>query len=286
MDQKDWYMLKTIFEEKNMTRSAEKLYVSQPSLSYRLKNLESEFGVTLFYKTKSGLEFTTEGEHLVSYAKDMLEALQRTKDELQNLQSNVQGTLRIGVSSNFAQYVLPEMLHRFSELYPNVQFHVQSGLSNEVYAMLQQSQVHVAIVRNDYTWHGEKYLLREEQLQVISKEKIDIGSLDERRLINYETDRSLKETINEWWIDQFKNPPTVEMEVDRLETCKEMVKKNFGFAIVPDICLLESDQLYKQGIYRKTGEPVTRNTYLMYHPQTQNLSIVHRFIEYLKNNQM
>ncbi|WP_368896449.1 LysR family transcriptional regulator, partial [Priestia megaterium] len=43
MDQKDWILIKTLHEEKNITRTAERLYVSQPSLSYRLKNLEEEF---------------------------------------------------------------------------------------------------------------------------------------------------------------------------------------------------------------------------------------------------
>lgn len=55
MDQKDWILIKTLHEEKNITRTAERLYVSQPSLSYRLKNLEEEFGVTLFSKRKKEL---------------------------------------------------------------------------------------------------------------------------------------------------------------------------------------------------------------------------------------
>lgn len=52
MDQKDWFMLKTIFEEKNMTRSAEKLYVSQPSLSYRLKTSSQNLESRCFIKRK------------------------------------------------------------------------------------------------------------------------------------------------------------------------------------------------------------------------------------------
>lgn len=52
MEQKDWILLKTLHEEKNMTRTAEKLFVSQPSLSYRLKNLEGNLGVRIFLKQK------------------------------------------------------------------------------------------------------------------------------------------------------------------------------------------------------------------------------------------
>lgn len=54
MDEKDWIVLITLFEEKNMTKAAERLYMTQPALSYRLKNLEAQFGVRLFYKRKKG----------------------------------------------------------------------------------------------------------------------------------------------------------------------------------------------------------------------------------------
>ncbi|MEH7077428.1 LysR family transcriptional regulator, partial [Bacillus velezensis] len=60
MDEKDWIVLITLFEEKNMTKAAERLYMTQPALSYRLKNLEAQFGVRLFYKRKKGMEFTSE----------------------------------------------------------------------------------------------------------------------------------------------------------------------------------------------------------------------------------
>lgn len=76
MDQKDWKVLKLLHEEKNITKTAEKLFVSQPSLSYRLKNLEKEMGADIIFKTKTGIEFTSEGEYLVKYAKEMLQKLQ------------------------------------------------------------------------------------------------------------------------------------------------------------------------------------------------------------------
>lgn len=282
MDQKDWILLKTLYEQKNMTRTAEHLYVSQPSLSYRLKNLEEEFGVILFFKTKQGVEFTSEGEYLVQYSKEMLKQLQVMKDTMNNMEEEVTGTLRIGVSSNFAQYLLPKVLKTFSEEYPNVRFNVRTGWSTQVVNLLHNSSVHVGIVRNDYGWLGEKQLLRKEPLYLISKEKMDIAKLPEYRLINYHTDSSLKDTITSWWGDQFSEPANIEMEVDRLETCKEMVKNDFGFAIVPAICLQKDDDLYQQEIYFRDGTPVTRETWLMFNESFENLTVVNRFVDYLK----
>jgi len=282
MDQKDWVLLNMLHEQKNMTRTAEKLYVSQPSLSYRLRNLEGEFGVPLLFKTKSGLEFTAEGEYLVQYSKEMLKQLQEMKDKLTNMEEEVSGTLRIGVSSNFAQYSLPKVLKTFSDKYPYVHFNVQTGWSKQVVELLHKGSVHAGIARNIYGWLGEKQLLREEPLYLISKRKINMEKLPEYHLVNYRTDSSLREMINAWWGDQFSKAPNIEMNVDRLETCKEMVKNDFGFAIVPEICLTEDDDLYQKKIYFKDGTSVTRKTWLMYNESLLNLKVVNQFVSYLK----
>lgn len=281
MDQKDWHLLKTLYEQKNITRAAEKLYVSQPSLSYRLKNLEDEFGVHLFFKTKNGVEFTAEGEYLVRYSENMLNQFQEMKDKMSNMKKEVSGTLRIGVSSNFAQYLLPKLLKSFSEEYPNVRFKVRTGWTSDVVEMLHNSSVHVGIARNDQGWSGEKMLIRKEHLYLISKRQVEIVHLPEQPLIRYSTDNSLKESISTWWGDHFSKPANVEMEVDRLETCKEMVKNDFGIAIVPEICLKEEDGLYQQEIYFKDGSPVTRNTWLLYNESVVNLTVVDRFVTFL-----
>ncbi|AXF55712.1 LysR family transcriptional regulator [Salicibibacter kimchii] len=282
MDQKDWFMITILNEEKNITRTASKLYVSQPSLSYRLKKLEEEFGVHLFFKTKRGLAFTSEGEYLVQYAREMLTKLQTTKDIMKNMDDEVTGTLRIGASGNFAQYVLPKLLNNFSLEYPNVNFNVHTGLSTQVMEQLHSSSVHVGIVRNNDSWRGNKHLLSEEQLYLISKKKIDLNKLPEYSLINYHTDVSLEGSITNWWHDQFSEPPNVKMEVDRLETCKEMVKNDFGFAVVPGICLQASDNLNAVGLHFKDGTPVKRKTWLMFKQPASELAVVRHFIEYVK----
>ena len=99
MDQKDWKILKLLHEEKNITKTSERLFVSQPSLSYRLKNIEKEMGTRIIFKTKTGVEFTSEGEFLVQYAIKMLHELQVVKDNINNMSEEISGTLKIGVSS-------------------------------------------------------------------------------------------------------------------------------------------------------------------------------------------
>ncbi|WP_101845173.1 LysR family transcriptional regulator [Halobacillus sp. Marseille-P3879] len=285
MDQKDWQILNAIAEEKSLTKAAEKLFITQPALSYRLKQLEESFQTKLFFRTKKGIEFTSEGEFLVDYAKDRIEEYLTLKDEIFNMGNEVRGTLRIGVSSNFAQYKLPALLKKFSTSYPNIQFKVQTGWSTEIMNLLNQSQIHLGILRGDYDWEGEKSLLTKEQLYIISKNKISLAELPQFPFIYYKTDNSLKRLINRWWNDHFSQSPLTAMEVDRQETSKEMVKNDLGFSVVPEICLTPSDDLYTEGLTYKNGEPVLRDTWLMYRTDFIQLNIVKAFIDFLIKQQ-
>lgn len=281
MDEKDWALMKILYEEKSITRAAERLYISQPALSYRLKHLEEAFDTRLFYKRKRGIEFTAEGEYLAKYAEQMMEELQRTKDHISNIGQAVKGTLRIGVSSNFAQYRLPDILKRFSKIYPDVQFKVNTGWSTKIMSLLDASSIHVGVLRGDYHWRGDKFLLTKERLCLISRSEVNLENLPELPLIHYKTDTSLDNLITAWWHDNFASPPSVAMEVDRQETCKEMVKHGLGFGIVPEICLQPSDNLFVKGLSYKNNEPVLRDTWLMYHPDSLNLAVAKAFIDFL-----
>ncbi|PPA69123.1 LysR family transcriptional regulator [Jeotgalibacillus proteolyticus] len=285
MDQKDWQILKAIAEEKSLTKAAEKLFITQPALSYRLKQLEESFQTKLFFRTKKGIEFTSEGEYLVEYAEEQLKKYLHLKDEIFNIGNDVRGTLRIGVSSNFAQYKLPALLKKFSTSYPNVQFKVLTGWSTEIMSLLNQSQIHLGILRGDYEWEGEKLLLTKEQLYIISKNKILLDELPQLPFIYYKTDNSLKRLISSWWNDHFTKSPLTAMEVDRQETSKEMVKNDLGFSVVPEICLTPSDELYTEGLHYKNGEPVLRDTWLMYRTDFIQLTIVEAFIDFLIKQQ-
>lgn len=282
MDQKDWHLIDELYKNKNMTKTAEKLFVSQPSLSYRLKRIEQELGVSLFFKTKKGIGFTSEGDYLAEQARDMIGSYHKMKDHLLNMQEQVSGTLRIGSSSNYAQYLLPKVLKAFSDQYPNVHFQVRTGWSTQVLEHLQTDSVHVGILRSDFTWPGTKILLGEEQLALISKTKIELDQLPTNPYLSYRTDSSLTETIKDWWNDRFEDPPYTEMDLDRLETCKEMVKQGLGYAIAPLISISSKDNLYIEPLHFQDGAPVIRRTWLLANEGSSKLAVIDRFIAFIQ----
>jgi DNA-binding transcriptional LysR family regulator len=286
LDEKDWIILQTIFEERNISKAAEKLYISQPALTYRLQHLEEEFGTMIVARGKRGVEFTSQGEYIAQYARSMILQLRNTKEIVQNMDKEIRGILRIGVSGIFARYELPVIIREFIRQYPNVEVNVKTGWSAEIIHFLQKEEVHLGIVRGNYIWPEEKYLLREEPMVLVSKTPIkDINELPSLRRINYETDQTQKTLIDHWWQETFDRPPTISMEVDRIETCKEMVLMGLGYAILPSICLKKEDDIDKIKIINSNDEPLTRSTWLLYRERSLTFSAVNAFVKFLKQFQ-
>lgn len=281
MEEKDLHLLKTLHVEKNITKAAERLFVSQPAITYRLQQIEKEFDTKIVIRSKKGVEFTAQGELLVEFAKTMVIQQRKTKEMIQSMENKVQGVLRIGVSSNFARYQLPILLKKFLDQYPDVEIHVQTGFSSEVTQHVLKEDVHIGIVRGDIKWREQKHLLWEEPICIVSNKEIDLSDLPELPRINYKTDSHLKNTIKQWWQSRFIKPPNITMEVDRIETCKEMVLNGLGYAIFPSICLTENDNLWTTEI-KLDHKPILRKTWMISRNETPELTTIRAFVEFIK----
>lgn len=291
MDDKDWLILKQIAKDKNITKAAENLFMSQPAVTYRIKSMENDFGAKIFLRTPNGVLFTPQGEYLLKYAEEMLQRQLVVKEIVQNMGNDVQGRLHLGSSAIFAHYELPQILSAFLAQYPKVDIDLKTGLSLKVDKMLQQGEVPIAIIRGDYKWPEEKLLLFEEPLCLVYKEHIEIESLPETTQVDYMTDSSLKPLISDWWREHFSKPPAKTMVVDSMDTCRQMVIHGLGWAILPKVGLAEGGKkLHIQNLAWASGEPLVRKTWLMFTKKSLELSTIKAFVafmqEYYKNKKI
>ncbi|MEN6411745.1 MAG: LysR family transcriptional regulator [Veillonellales bacterium] len=283
MDSKDWEILKTVAEEKNITKAAERLYTSQPALTYRLKNMEKEFNARILIRTSSGILLTSQGEQLLEYANDMLRKMMNIKDRICNTAGKVHGSLRLGASSSFSHYQLPSLLEKFIALYPDVEISLKTGLSSKVHRMLQQEEIMAAIIRGDSNWQEEQYLLSEEPICLVSLHPLKLTDLPSRPRIDFKTDYSLQNIVETWWRENFYRPPLINMFVDNIDTCRQLVLRNLGWAIFPGIGLKEHDNLYVRPLHFKSGEPLTRRTWLVCRTSSLELSVVRAFVDHVRS---
>lgn len=272
-------------EENNITKAAERLYISQPALTYRINQIEQDVKVQILERRKKGIKFTDEGKFLVQYANEMLHRLQHVQEELANMSDRTKGIIRIGVSSNYARIKLPPILQSFLEQYDRVQFSVITGWSDEIYKRLQQEDIRMAIIRGENDWHHDKILLERDAVAVISKEPILIEERPSLPRITYQTEPKLQQLIDDWWKEQYQVPPNITMEIDNIETCKKLVANGLGYAIVPSLGLSQLENIHAQTIQAKNGDNIERETWLLYKQEDIRSTVSQAFIDFLRERE-
>lgn len=283
MEDRDWLILQVLHKEKNITRTAELVYMSQPALTKRLQQIENEFGIEIVQRGKRGVRFTPRGEYLARCADDVLGMLAKINDNLDNMGDSIQGTLRIGASYFLTRHKLPDILMQFKQLYPKVEFKVTTGWSSDIFNLATNRDVHVAFIRGDYNWQDHRELLLQETLCIACAKPFALQDLPKLPRIDYKMDYKLKEMINHWWWENFSVSPEIFMEIDRSDTCRELVMKGLGYSIMPSLVLEDAQELYKVDIRDKNGAPITRSTWLFYHDDFLELKLVRAFVDFVKH---
>ena len=82
MEDRDWLILQILHEQKNITRTAQALFISQPALTARLRQIEEEFGAKIVHRTTKGVHFSPKGEYLAKESATILARLREIKDQV------------------------------------------------------------------------------------------------------------------------------------------------------------------------------------------------------------
>lgn len=281
MHHQDWLMLLALYKHKNITKTAEELYISQPALTSRIKRMEDFFRTQMISRNNRGVQFTMEGELLVEKAREMIRTYDDIQAELDNLKENVTGVLRIGVSNFIAKYKIPQILKQFKALYPLVDCHVVTAWSKDIYKMVQQKDIHFGFIRGSYPWEGERKLLFGEDICVAAEFDFTWDELPKLPRIDYGTDHILRPVIEEWWRDNYKQPSYVSIHVDHVDTCKEMIVNGLGYGIVPSLILKDYPNINKKVLKNRNGETLRRNTWLYYNDEAMHLQVCQSFKVFL-----
>lgn len=118
--------------EKSITKAAEALHVSQPAVTMQVKAFENQLDVKLFRKYGKELQLTDVGQVLYGYAKRMFKIVDEMEYVLKSYGDLTQGSLTIGTTRSFARHLMPGLLSRFQESFPNVKVFLKVGSSQEI----------------------------------------------------------------------------------------------------------------------------------------------------------
>lgn len=171
MDFKELTYIVTIADEGSISRAAEKLYMAQSSLSQFLQQYEAELGSRLFNRTARGVRLTAAGTSFVYHARGMLQQYHRAKSELGDIESLQGGRIELGISTFRGGYLLPPVLKRFRELYPQVHVEITELDSVLLEERIVGGYLDISLVALPLTRlrHKTDFLMRDEVVLVAHK---------------------------------------------------------------------------------------------------------------------
>ena len=135
-----------IAREGNMTRAAERLHVSQPTLSKQMSQLEQELGKKLFIRSNYSVKLSDEGMLLRKRAEDILDMVDKTTEEFQSLSDITGGDIYIGCAESYLMKYFARAIQCLRESYPNIRYHFISGGTEQVTERLDKGLLDFAVI--------------------------------------------------------------------------------------------------------------------------------------------
>ena len=284
MDDRDYQFLLDLYETKNITRVAQKHYLSQPAMTKRMKNIEEELGCQLFLRSKKGVIFTADGERIIPHCQSIVRQSHALRNTINQMQGVVGGSLNIYCSFNYGHYRLPAALKIFSQRYPLVDINIATGKSKNIYQQFAKREDCIFIMRGEQKWDEGKLLLATEPICLIYSYENIGRPLHEYNYIGHQTDATVEEQIHQWAGERNLPLHNTRFWVDDISSCKEMVRCGIGWCILPKICLEDFEGVVEELSFADST-PFTRNTYVLFRESYGQLQQVQLFLKVLQENE-
>lgn len=139
-------ILKAIATEKNFTKAAELLYLSQPSLSKQIKTLEKNLDVSLIHRENNKISLTENGKIFLEYSERILALCEESCRALIDLKNGERGNLTVGASQTIGTYLMPRVLALFAQNYPQIDLKVQVNSTRVIAKNVINREIDIAVV--------------------------------------------------------------------------------------------------------------------------------------------
>ena len=253
-------MLK-IAEIKNITRTAQELHITQPTLSAFVHDVEAGLGAKIFDRSTNPLSLTFAGEKYIESAKKILLEYENLQKEIRDINNHMTGRLRIGTSRDRASFMLPKMLPVFCEKYPGIDVEIFTDSGQKLREALQDGRLDIVILPD--TWQGmwkdfdfESHKIYSEELVFVAK----AGTIPEKfyrineagsKIIKPQAMKSMKffllfkehamRTFCDQYFKKHNVKPEIKMQFSSNITCYRMAAAGMGVTIVPFLTTQMSD---------------------------------------------
>ncbi|MFD2759826.1 LysR family transcriptional regulator [Lentibacillus juripiscarius] len=283
----------TVAEKQNFSRAAEALHMTQPAVSQYIRTFEDNIGVRLLERTSKYVRLNKAGEMVYHHAKEIIGLYTRMQNLVDDLANKAGGPLSIGASYTFGEYVLPHIIAKMNEAYPDIRPTVSIGNTAEIADAVKRHQLDVGIVEGHFK---DEELLQtepfaEDDMVVVaspehplaaSPRRVSMEKLQEQTWILRELGSGTREAADTVF-QKYGISPTSVMNISSTQPIKEAVGAGLGISLLSQWAIQKELQYGDLQIIEVSGLPFRRQFSIVTASlfQTKALQV---FIELLRNN--
>lgn len=239
MDLKEQEYILAIAKYQNITKAAEKLYISQPTLSIFLKNLEEKLGAKLFQYIDKKMIPTQVGELYIEKAKELLFIQKEFFDEVSDLIKGYSGRIRIGMHLRKTLYFIPKLLSEFEKIHPNIEVLLFEDSSLNLENLLLEGELDIILINKinhicsnieTIPIYNDKLLIGvspEKSYEYLENNSINLEILKKNRLILQKPNQMIRQ-ITEEFLSSIKLKPEKVFFTQNIETACQLAAEGYG----------------------------------------------------------
>jgi DNA-binding transcriptional LysR family regulator len=238
----------------SFTKAAESLHMTQPAVTFQVRQLEEYFNTRLFDRTHNRISLTDAGERVYEYAAQIFDLYAKMDNAVRDMTGEISGVLIIGASTTIAEYMLPSLLGDFKKKYPDVNVHLKVSNSDGIVHMVENNDIDLGVVeapvlnknlvvencRND-----RLVAIVPPQHALAEHGKVSLEDLQNNAFIAREEGSGTREVIEEYFADAGLKASdlNIAMELGSPEAIKGAVEAGMGVAIVSEVTIHKELQL-------------------------------------------
>ncbi len=277
----------------SFTRAADALFMTQPAVTFQIKQLEEQYSTRLFERRHGSISLTPAGELVLSYAEKILALSDEMETRLSEMTGEMRGPLLVGASTTIAEFMLPRVLGEFNALYPQVRARLIVANSESIESRVAEHTLDVGLIEAPAKLSGlTSAICCEDELRAVCAPDYPLAEmksvspqvLSEYEFISREPGSGTREITDTYFRSHKIKPDSLktQMELGSPEALKGVVATGLGFAIVSRAVVEKETQLGEL-ISIPLDPPLKRSFYLV-HPQDRFQSrLIATFIDFTKS---
>src|SRR5574340_341002 len=244
----------TVAKQLSYTKAAELLFMTQPAVTFQVKQLEEHFNTRLFERSHSKITLTPAGELAMEYAERILNLGAEMETRMGELTGQISGALLLGASTTIAEYMLPRILGAFKARYPQVQARLTVANSETIESKVADHTLDVGLIdRKSHHPNLTTEICCEDELVVICDlrhpfaklEAVTPAWLAEQPYVSRESGSGTREVVDDFFRQSGLAPEDLNsvMELGSPEAIKGAVEAGLGIAIISRATILKELKL-------------------------------------------